>query len=302
VRRLGARALAAVLLLGAGCAPARLLTRYFLTACPADGPEPEHEMALSLEPVPLEAYAAALRAAAPAGVRERIVARVDGLPIYYFGPMGTRGGPRLLIIAGVHGNEIAGTLAAPRILADLRAREPAYAGVEVHLLTPANPVGLAHLARYNGAGCDVNRDFDRFQTREARTVRDVFTMVHPSLVLALHEGPQAGFYVVATRSAPSGLAAAMARAVGDAGLPLATRSFVRVPLGEAGADQEGWATTLLKRAVRLGSLGVYGERQGVAVLTTETDWAAHDLDGRVRAHVVAARIAARRLAAIAAAS
>jgi hypothetical protein len=72
---------------------------------------------------------------------------------------------------------------------------------------------------------------------------------------------------------------------------------VRLPLGVAGADDEGWAMTWLKRVMRLGSLGTWGERRGVGTLTTESPWASTDLDGRVRAHVLACRAAARRLGA-----
>lgn len=295
-RRLRAGVL--VLLVLASCGPARRFSRRFLTACPADGPVPETEFVLYLEPVGMDAYYAALAEAA-AGFPQREVARVPAaeraLPIAHYGPMGTVGGRRLLVVAGVHGNEIAGALAAPRILADLHHHPDAYEGTEVHVIAPANPVGLAQLSRYNAAGCDVNRDFRHFQTPEAAAIRSVMQAVAPELLVSLHEGPQDGFFVIATHSVPPEIAEATARAVGAAGVPLAVKSFLGAAIATAGLEREGRLVTLVKRILRIDSLGAYAQRRGIGTLTTESPWRSTDLERRVAGHLIAVRAAAGAL-------
>jgi hypothetical protein len=282
----------------AGCSPTRQLHRYFLTKCPADGPVPEAEMGIHLEPVASDTYYASLEAFSEA-VPVRTVAQVGAggrpLPIYQLGPIGSIGGRRVLVVAGIHGNEIAGALAAPRLLADVRDRPADYAGVEISLIAPANPVGLLHLSRYNGAGCDVNRDFGPFATVEAAAIRDALDALRPELVVSLHEGPQDGFFVIATRAVPAGVAEAMADGVRAAGFPLASRSFLRLPLGTPGLEREGWLTTQLKRVIRLHSLGAFAEERSIGTLTTESPWSSPDVEARVGSQVAAVRALARRL-------
>jgi hypothetical protein len=184
-----------------GCASLGDFRRFFLTRCPATGPASEDRFDIHLEPVDMSAYYARLHDAAggPLGIRE--VVRVNdggvGWPIYHIGPIGRPGSKRVLIIAGIHGNEIAAPLAAVEILRDVKVNPELYGLVEIHLVAPANPVGLAHQSRYNAAGCDLNRDFGQFGTEEARAVRDVFEAVRPALLVSLHEGPQAGFFAYA---------------------------------------------------------------------------------------------------------
>jgi hypothetical protein len=294
-----ARATVLVLVTLVACAPACTLSRRFLTACPASGPVRQTEFTLHLEPVAIDAYYDAL-AANGASFPRREVARVAAggreLPIAHWGPMGTVGGHRLLVVAAVHGDEIAGSLAAPRLLGDLRDRPESYAGVEMHLLAPANPVGLAALSRYNGAGCDVNRDFRHFRTPEAAAIRDVLAAVAPQLVVSLHEGPQEGLYVIATRSVPADVAEVAARAVAAAGVPLATRSYFGLAIA-GGAEREGLLMTFVKRALRVDSLGAYAQQRGIGTLTVESPWSSTDLERRVLGQVAAVRGAAGALRA-----
>jgi hypothetical protein len=166
----------------------------------------------------------------------------------------------------------------------------------MHLVAPANPVGLAALSRYNGAGCDVNRDFRHFRTPEAAAIRDVLDAVAPELVVSLHEGPQDGLYVIATRSVPADVAEVAARAVAAAGVPLATHSYLGFAIAN-GAEREGWLLTLVKHALRIDSLGAYAQGLGIGTLTIESPWSSTDLERRVLGQVTAVRGAAGALGA-----
>lgn len=274
------------------CGQLRDLRRFFFVRCPATGPVIETGFNIHLEPVDIDRYNDRLRAAAEGFPLTEVTRVADGdatYPIFHVGPIGAGRRHRILVVAGVHGNEIAAVLAAPQILSDLRIDPEAYETCELHVLAPANPVGLRHQSRYNAKGCDINRDFGAFQTPEALAVREIFDRVSPTSIVSLHEGPQDGFYVIATTRAPGSLAKAVAEAVHSSGFALSSRSFLGMELRQPGYEHEGSLTTFMKRLIRLDSLGAYAQARGVGTLTTESPWDSPDLDGRVRAHVVAVR-------------
>ena len=266
--------------------------RFFATHCPADGPVREARLAIHLEPVDLPRYYSDLRSAAeglPVHELARVPARDDLLPVYHVGPVGPSSSYRILVVAGVHGNEIAASLAAPRILEDARHHPADYEGCDVHLIAPANPVGLVSQSRYNAQGCDINRDFGAFQTPEARAIRTAFDHVSPDLVVALHEGPQDGFYLIATTATPPSLPKAVIDAVRSQGVVLSSTTFLGTRLRDAGYEHEGRAKTLLKRLIRLQSLGAFAQRYNVGTLTTESPWSSADVASRIQAQVAAVR-------------
>lgn len=279
-----------------GCTQVRQLNRFFLTRCPEEGPRPEQEFDIHLEPVDLQQYYDDLLSSAGA-VPRRTLADVPEHgavhPIYHFGPIGAAGGTSILIIAGVHGNELAGVLAAPRILEDISSRPGDYEGVRVHVVAPANPVGLEYGSRYNPQGCDINRDFRAFDTVESRAIRDVLRDVAPRLILSLHEGPHDGFFVIATRSLPGEVAQAAVGAIPGTVLPLASENNFGLSLRTPGVMREGWFVTSAKTLFGITSLGAYGEAHGVPTLTTEGPWSSHDLSARIEAQVLAVRGVAR---------
>ncbi|MEM9694880.1 MAG: DUF2817 domain-containing protein, partial [Myxococcota bacterium] len=114
---------------------------------------------------------------------------------------------KLLVLSGVHGNEHAGIVSIPRVLDAMVSEPKAYAHLEVHIITPVNPVGAAENSRYNADGYDINRDFSLFLTAEAKQVEREFKRVEPDLVLSLHEGPQeGGAFLFANSFVPEALA------------------------------------------------------------------------------------------------
>ena len=171
----------------------------------------------------------------------------------------------ILIVAGVHGNETAGLLAVPAILDLLESGRPEHRFSDVTIVAPANPIGVLHGSRYNGDGCDLNRDFRDPRTHEARLIRDFIASRPPSLIVSLHEGPQDGYLLVVTSKGSKQLAEAAVRRVRESGLPLARSRFAGFSLRTLGRFENGL---------------------GIGTYTTETSWASDDFEGRVRAHVV----------------
>jgi hypothetical protein len=148
---------------------------------------------------------------------------------------------------------------------------------------------VAYASRYNGAGCDINRDFGEFQTLEAQAVRHVIEAYRPEVVVAPHEGRQDGFYLIATAAADGEVAAAVVRKLADAGVTLASRSFLGIELGTPGLSVEGSMLAATKRWIGLGSLGTYLDGLNVATYTTESSWGSDAFDERIRSHVLAIR-------------
>jgi len=280
-----------------GCRQLGLGVKYFLTPCAGDGPERNADFELKLPPLDLDAFYAELRGMERNFDFEelgRIRYRGRDDPQYWIRRPAAEGSPRMLIVAGVHGDERAALLAIPLLLAELAAEQATPAGVDgphwdLSVLVPVNPVGSAHSSRYNGAGCDLNRDFGAFASEEARAVRAVVERLDPHLVIAPHEGPQDGFFLIATAAADPELARRAVAAVAAANIPLARKSFLGLGLGDPGLSLEGPWVAAGKRLLGLGSLGTYMESRGVATFTTESSWDSEDFEARIRSHVIAIR-------------
>ena len=274
----------------AACSQVGKAAKYFLTPCAGDGPERSTDFDVRIPPFDLDAHYAFMRGLrAPVIARELDTVSYDdrSYPILRADRAGANARGTLLVIVGIHGNEVAGTLAVEQILAEAQETPWPYEHWNLTVLTPANPVGHAHGSRYNGEGCDINRDFRRFRTREAQIIRELYVQTHPAAVIALHEGPQDGFFVIVTAAGSERIGARIAKAVGAAGGKLADRNFLGIGLGTPGYDVEGFAMTNLKRLIQLHSLGAYGVEQGVGTYTVETNWSEPDFDARVRAQRLA---------------
>ena len=280
---------------GLGCARLKLAPRY-LSRCPAEGPEVTSD--LGIRPISLDLaayYAEITRYADRFDVVElaqipdptAAAAAPAEYPILVLRTRDRGAAKRMLIVAGIHGNEAAGLLAVPRILDLLAERRPAHAGWAVTILTPANPVGVAHGSRYNAEGCDINRDFQDSQTLEARVLQDLIVSERPDLIVSLHEGAQDGFMLVVTSMGSEASGRAVVEAVREGEIEISDSHFLGFALGTPGLSKEGRFYDWLKAVSRHYTLGLYASRRGIGTYTTESDWAALDLEQRVRPHVIA---------------
>ena len=192
---------------------------------------------------------------------------------------------RLLLVSGVHGNEQAGIMCIPEIL----ERYDRDGDVALRVLTPVNPIGAAELSRFNADGYDINRDFIRFRTDEARLVRDAVADFRPDFVLSLHEGPQDAAFMFANQHVDGGLARRMLAALEAGGTTLAERDYFGLRLKPTGLSESSpvqrgvlrlWEATLKMQAVN-----AYVATLGIPEITLESSWRSTDHAARVRAHV-----------------
>lgn len=190
----------------------------------------------------------------------------------------------VLVLAGVHGNEHAGLLAIPRLLERWTDE-----GVRLVVLTPVNPVGAAELSRYNAEGYDINRDFVRFYTPEARLVRAVFERERPDFVVSLHEGPQDATFMFANRFVSDALARELLAALAKGGTKLAEKDYFGLRLDPPGLSPSSAAaralTTVWSTVLGMKTTIAWSEDHGIPELVLESSWRLVDEDARVRAHV-----------------
>ncbi|MFT3765911.1 MAG: DUF2817 domain-containing protein [Minicystis sp.] len=200
----------------------------------------------------------------------------------------------LLVLAGVHGNEHAGLLAIPRILEHHRSDR-----VRLVVVTPVNPVGAAELSRYDAEGYDINRDFVRFDTPEARIVRDVYARERPDFVISLHEGPQDATFMFTNRFVDGALARTLLDALAAGGTVLAEKDYFGLRLQPPGLSAPTPAsaalTWLWSRTLGMKTTLAYSEDRGIPEITLESSWRLPDEAARVRAHVDLVAAVARAL-------
>jgi hypothetical protein len=200
-----------------------------------------------------------------------------------------------LVLSGVHGNEHAGLLAVPPLL-------DAWSSDRVRLVvvTPVNPVGAAELSRFNAEGYDINRDFVRFGTPEARVVRDIFERERPHFVISLHEGPQDATFMFANRFVETKLAHALCDALAAGGTVLAEKDYFGMRLTPPGLSPSSpsgrfvtklWALTLGMKATI-----AYSEDRRIPEIVLESSWRTPDEAARIRPHVDLVKAVAERLA------
>lgn len=268
----------------------RLFAKYHLIRRVVDHPAPETELGVFELDYDWCAYTDELRSVSSelrVGELERI--SYDGMhyPILRVDGRGQAGAARLLVLAGVHGNERAGVLAVPGILrawTELSDPRP-----HLTVVTPVNPVGAAKLSRYNGEGFDINRDFRRFETREARLVRRVADDVAPSFIVSLHEGPQEGTFLFTNGLVDAQLGSELLAEMERGGTELADRDYFGRRLNPPGYAPLTptmtvlnvlWASTLGMMAT-----GMWARERGIPEITIESSWRATDPSLRISGHV-----------------
>jgi protein MpaA len=79
----------------------------------------------------------------------------------FTGPAGGGSTVHVGIFAGIHGDEIAGVLAAARFLRLLASEPDVARGYELAIYPLCNPTGFAAETRHAGSGLDLNREFWR---------------------------------------------------------------------------------------------------------------------------------------------
>ena len=106
--------------------------------------------------------------------------------------------PRILLSAGIHGDEPAGPHAVLSLLESWKSSDsPPLQDINLDLLPLINPSGFLNKTRENGAGIDLNREFAKgHPAKEIRLLMDVLRYRTYHLSVEFHEDIDAkGFYL-----------------------------------------------------------------------------------------------------------
>lgn len=269
----------------------RLFAKYHLIRRVYDHPAREEELGVELLGYDPDRYTDQLREAAgdafEVTILDHVTYRDTRRPIHLVTTNRADAAKTLLVLAGVHGNEQAGLLAIPPLLEALR-EESLAPDVELRVLTPVNAIGAAEGSRYNAGGFDINRDFVRFETREAQLVKQVFEEHMPDFMVSLHEGPQPATFLFANRLVAPSTAVRLLSRLEGAGVELATVDYfgrTLEPPGYAPMKPATWTLSMIWAAtLRMKATGVWADEQGCPEITLESSWTGRDAASRIRAH------------------
>jgi hypothetical protein len=270
----------------------KLFIKYFMNKQPASGPVKQTDFAMHLEPVSLGAYKKALSAYEFACKTSATIRYQNkNYDIFQLDIPGKSPTGRLLIFAGVHGNEFAASLSVLDILDDIKRNPAHYESLHVRIITPLNPVGLVHQSRYNETGNDINRDFKQFATVGGQLQKEAIAHYKPNILITLHEGPQEGFFVLAEETVPKGWRSAIVRALKAEDVELADKSFFGLPIGK-GYWRKWHFLYALQKLLGIYTLGRYARERNIITLTTESPWAARNVAARKRPHAIVVKTVA----------
>jgi hypothetical protein len=261
----------------------RLFKKFYLTSRPANGPVGQQDFVMHSEPVDMRAYYRALdNSPLIAKTLATVSYKGRGYRILQLSLEG-RPGKRLLVFAGVHGNEFAAALAVLDLLDDIRKHPDRYAGWNIRIVAPVNPVGLAEQSRYNEDGRDINRDFKHFRTVGGRVQRDAIEDFRPDVIVSLHESPEHGFFMFSEGRLPNDLKSAILAKLSAAAIPLVRKSAFHLRL-RAGIWEKPRSIFWLQRVLGIHTLGSYAYSRSIPTITTETSWVDNNVEARRKPH------------------
>jgi len=247
----------------------------YFNACPATGPIPSSDIRWD------QGEMGELLREAGMMLAKEVSYRGEGYPIFRFQSEEDSLG-RLLVFAGVHGDERSGLKILHSFAAGIVRGTIPLNRWSICMVGPVNPVGTYFGSRFNEDGCDVNRDFGHFRTASGRFQREEIDRFNPTVIVSLHDGPQRGSFVITNGLVPDLMEEGIRRKIGSAGIELATKLFLLIPLAHHGFYREGSFGRFMKRLLGVRTLGAYGRARGIGVITVETAGRDYERESNVR--------------------
>jgi len=102
---------------------------------------------------------------------------------------------RVFLAAGQHGNEPASADAVIDFFEYIKSNKNLYSDIAVDAIPMINPWGWVYNTRFGGGRHDINRDFYRFYSQEARVVRDFVQGKSYDFMIDHHESPSDGAFI-----------------------------------------------------------------------------------------------------------
>lgn len=264
----------------------KLAKKYLLSPKPANGPIRQADFEMYLQNIDINDYTERLKSY---DFANKIIAEMSyqnqKYPITQIDITGAYAKKKLLIFAGVHGNEFAGVLAVEDLLAKFKMNPELYDEWSIRILTPLNPIGVAYMSRYNQDGYDINRDFKHFTTLEARLQRDAITNFVPDILVTFHESLEKGFFIFSEGKLSTSLTSKITQELHDGGVVMAPKSYFGIKT-KAGIWEKPPLAYALQRLINMHTLGSYVYAMKIPTLTTESNWSNKDINARKLPHIL----------------
>lgn len=102
---------------------------------------------------------------------------------------------RIFLAAGQHGNEPATAYSVIKFFEYIIKNKYFYTDIAIDAIPMINPWGWVYDKRFGGGGHDINRDYYRFSSQEARIVRDFVKEKTYNYMIDHHESPSDGAFI-----------------------------------------------------------------------------------------------------------
>lgn len=179
---------------------------------------------------------------------------------------------KVLINAGIHGNEPAGVACVLELAEAWRTLPHLFESIDVDIIPIVNPWGWVHDVRFNRDGVDINRDFASLKSQEARILKEFLSGRTYDLMIDLHEDPGAtGFYLYQYGAADSSLSEQIISAVRLLGYPIEENvSMIIVKTKNGIIDAPMWGLAYMRLTGQLSIANYYRLQHSRRVFTVET--------------------------------
>ncbi len=265
----------------------KLANKYYLKSCYYDSPVQQNDFPQHFIPVDLEEYTSKIKAFKQFAVQaiEKVEYGKHRCEILSISYEGTRAFKKLLVFAGVHGNETGGVLAIPGLLSQIEESPAFYRQWSIRIITPVNPIGVLYQSRHNENGCDLNRRF--FDSREKGVIvqRKMIDEFQPDMIISLHEAPSIGFLIHPNEQVSDNMVAELLAEVEAKGVQLSEVDYWGRPMKTKGCSRVTGIMKLLAKLIKVEALEDYVSDRKIPVITTESGWAALEMDQRIDSHV-----------------
>lgn len=193
---------------------------------------------------------------------------------------------KLLILAGVHGNESAGTLAILELLKEYNAKPLKFKDWEINIVTPVNPAGTIEMSRYNEYGCDLNRKVKTSLQKGIVLQRAIVDSFKPDVIVNMHEAPSSGFLIHSNEHLDDGLLLKLLKDTENSGIVLSNKDYLGRALKIKGNSKISGVFKLFNKLAKVQALGDYVSEKGIVEITTESGWNSKDRFQRINSHAL----------------
>lgn len=267
----------------------KLVYRYYINPCYYDKPIKQDDFPQQFLEIDLANYYEQIKGhTLPVFLKLDTLAQIDykgvTFPVLVITNDVKQAKHRLLIFAGVHGNESGGTLAILKLLEDMHAFPSKYENWSIKIVTPVNPIGTMTMSRYNENGCDLNREVATSTQKGIVLQRKIIASFQPEIVVSLHEAPADGFFIHPGPHLSLQLRHLLLEEVSNKGVQLATSDYLGRDLKTPGTSEVKGILKILKNIAQVQSLGDYLASKNIIEITTESGWNSLDTFKRVDSH------------------